>query len=76
MVDKWVVDNTIKDKSILKVEREIQEKHNSPNNIEPLNIINAESPPNKVQHSPLMKLDLVENITKSNSDIAVKSYWQ
>ena len=47
VVDSWKAEDRIKQKSILKVEKEIQVKHHLPNNREPITSTNKEIPPKK-----------------------------
>ena len=68
IVNHWEADDRIKQKSIMKVEKHLQEKHHLPSNRAPITPNNNELPPNKALLTPVIKLDLVEKISKSNSD--------
>jgi len=68
IVDRWKPDDRIKQKSILKVERRLQEKHHMPENREPEISLSKELPPNKEILTPEIKLDLVEKVSKKHTD--------
>ena len=68
IVEKWSPNNSIKQKSVMKVERELQEKHHLPDNRELISQVCSELPPNKQILKPIIKLGLIEEVSKKNSD--------
>ena len=69
IVDKWSPSENIKKKSILKVERKLQEKHHLPLNRDTILCpVSQELPPNRIILKPNIKLDLIEKISKANTE--------
>ena len=56
----------LKQKSILKIDKELQEKPRLPNNREQIIPACDEIPPNRILRSAVIKSNLVENITRKN----------
>ena len=52
----------------MKVEKELQEKHHLPANRELISQVCSELPPNKQILKPIIKLGLIEEVSKKNSD--------
>ena len=70
ITDQWKPNDRLKQKSVLKIEKELQEKHHLPNNREQITPACDEIPPNKMLHSAVIRTKLIENITKKHSDEA------
>ena len=68
IVEKWSPNNSIKQKSVMKVEKELQEKHHLPANRALISQVCSELPPNKQILTPIIKLGLIEEVSKKNSD--------
>ena len=68
IVDRWCSNEKIKQKSILKVEKELQEKHHLPVNRESDSPISKELPPNRRILKPIIKLELIEKVSKEKTD--------
>ena len=68
IVDKWTPNEKIKQKSILKVEKKLQEKHHMPVNRETETTICPELPPNRTILTPTIKLSLIEKVSKKTTD--------
>ena len=68
IVEKWSPNNSIKQKSVMKVEKELQAKHHLPANRELISQVCSELPPNKQILKPIIKLGLIEEVSKKNSD--------
>ena len=68
IVDRWNLNDQITQMSILKVERRLQEKHHMPENREPEISLSKEMPPNKTILTPVINLELVENVSKKHTD--------
>ena len=64
VVEQWSSKDNIKQKSIMKVEKQLQEKHNrgteSP--------ISADLPPNRSLQAPIISLVLTEEVSKKDAD--------
>ena len=74
IVDKWKKDDRIKQRSIMKVEQKLQEKHHLPENREPIIPLSDKLPPNKTLLTPDIKLDLTEKVSKTNTDPTELNY--
>ena len=69
ITDNWKPNDRLKQKSILKIEEQLQDKH-LPNNRKQMTAVCEEIPPNKLLRSTEIRPNLIENITKKNSDPA------
>ena len=68
IVDKWTPSETIKQESILKIEKKLQEKHHLPANRERITPFSKDLPPNKVLLRPKINLGLIEEVKKGKTD--------
>ena len=68
IVDTWTPNESIKKKSILKVEKKLQEKYHMPINRETETAISKELPPNRKILTPIIKLALIEKVSKKRTD--------
>lgn len=68
IVDKWTPNEKIKQRSILKVEKKLQEKYPMPVNRETETVICSELPPNMTILTPTIKLGLIEEVSKRTTD--------
>ena len=74
IVDSWKQDDRIKQRSILKVEKCLQEKHHMPGNREPETVLSKELPPNRTILKPIINLDLIEKVSKKHTDPVELNY--
>ena len=68
LVEDWTPNNRIQQKSILKVEAGLQEKHHLPQNREPLETSKEHIPPNADIKKPNIKLNLNTEVSKKETD--------
>ena len=74
IVDKWTPTEQIKQKSILKVEKKLQEKYHMPINRVSETAISKELPPNRNILTPIIKLCLIEKVSKKTTDPVELNY--
>ena len=68
IVEKWSESDNIKQISIMKIEKKLQEKHHLPRNREPITLVNKELPPNRILLQPVIRLGLIDDVSKANTD--------
>ena len=68
IVDRWTPSNSIKQESILKIEKRLQEKHHLPANRECNTLFSKDLPPNKSILKPHINLHLIEEVSKGKTD--------
>ena len=68
IIDKWTPSETIKQESILKVEKRLQEKHHMPTNRECNAYFSKDLPPNEDILAPQINLCLIEEVSKAKTD--------
>ena len=68
IVDSWSPNDDIKQKSIMKVEKILQEKHHLPTNREKDSPISKDVPPNRIILTPVIRLSLIEEVSKAKTD--------
>ena len=68
IVEKWSESDNIKQMSIMKIEKKLQEKHHLPRNREPITLVNKELPPNRILLQPVIRLGLIDDVSKANTD--------
>ena len=71
IVNNWKPNSRIKQKSVLKVESQLQPKYSLPQNREPELPFHQTAPPNKNKLKAEVKLDLTNPISKNNTDPAI-----
>ena len=69
IVHEWKENTRLKKKSILKVERKLQEKYNLPENRKVESFVEKNQCPGKERNSPIIHLDLNERMSKKSSDV-------
>ena len=69
ITNSWNENTRIKKRSILKVEKKLQEKHYLPQNREKEHYVDKDIPPNQNLKKPSICLDLKKKVSKQNSDI-------
>ena len=67
-MEKWSESDSIKQMSIMKIEKKLQEKHHLPRNREPITLVNRELPPNRILLQPVIRLGLIDDVSKTNTD--------
>jgi len=68
ILDSWSPNDDIKQKSIMKVEKILQEKHHLPTNRDKNSPISKDVPPNRIILTPVIRLGLIEEVSKANTD--------
>ena len=68
IVDTWSPDDSIKQKYILKVDKILEDKHHLPTNRDSDLPVSKELPPNRVILTPIIRLGLIEEVSKAKSD--------
>ena len=69
LINSWKPNTRIKQKSILKVEKALQEKHHLPTNREKETSINKIIPPNLSLRKPIIQQDLRTKVNKKTDDL-------
>ena len=69
IVHSWKENTRIKKRSILKVEKRLQEKHHLPQNREIEHFINKNIPPSQNLKKPSICLELKKKVTKQKTDL-------
>ena len=69
LVEKPRPAQRIQKKSILTVADDLSEKYRLPENRQPISLFDHEHPPNIQILSPTIKIDLIQNISKKNTDV-------
>ena len=69
LVESWKPNTRIKQKSILKVEKALQEKHHLPTNRERETTVNKTIPPNISLRKPIVQQDLKHKVNKKTDDL-------
>ena len=68
IVDQWSLKENIKQKSILKVEKKLQEKHHLPNNRDMDSPFSTDLPPNRCLQTPIIRMGLLEEVSKKDAE--------
>ena len=69
IVNEWTEDERLKKKSLLKVEKKLQEKYHLPENRNIERYVDKNPHPGKDRKSPTIYLDLKEKMSKKSSDV-------